>query len=200
MLLDSALLVTASLPQGRHQPPSTPQAGSNPGALLATPAGFWAFADGRPLSANMSTRGEIMAFILTNPGVYLREIGEGLGLPMGVVQYHIWALGRSGELEECRSGRYRRFFGTDRFTETERRVRALLRQGTAGRILLALSEKPMTHLVLARALGISSQALSWHTRCLRGMGVVNTTISDGRRLYVLPDGIRQEVVARSANL
>ena len=147
----------------------------------------------------MSTRGEIMAFILTNPGVYLREIGDELGLPMGVVQYHLWVLGRSGELEECRSGRYRRFFGANRYPEAGRRVLALLRQGTAGRILLSLAERPLTHVALAGALGISSQALSWHTKRLRDTGMLIVTASDqGGRLYLLPEEVRREVIACAA--
>lgn len=199
ILLDSSLLVSASLPQVRHLAPSSSQSGSSVGALLATPSGFWAFTDGKYLPANMSTRGEIMAFILTNPGVYLREISEELGVSMGAVQYHVWVLGRSGEVEECRSGRYRRLFGANRYPENERRILALLRQGTAGRVLLALSERPLTHLRLACLLGISSQALSWHTKRLREIGAMTIAVSShGERLYVLADEIREEIRACSA--
>jgi predicted transcriptional regulator len=149
----------------------------------------------------MSTRGEIMAYILTNPGVYLREISEDLALPMGVVQYHLWVLTKKGELEECRSGRYRRFFGATRYGETERRMLSLLRQGTAGRILTALSKEPLAHAKLADVLGISSQALSWHMKRLRNMGVVEVEISGDRgRLYVLESHLRREVRASVCSL
>jgi len=194
LLLDSSLLVSAYLPNDHHSRAHSPQQGPSPLALLATPAGIWAFTDGRPLSANMSTRGEIIAFILTNPGVYLREISDDLALPMGVVQYHLQVLGKNGELEEYRSGRYRRFFGANRYPEGERRVLALLRQGTSGRILVALAQEPLSHLRLARALGISSQALSWHMRRLREMGIVLIKVSsNGIRQYALADGFRQEM-------
>jgi predicted transcriptional regulator len=144
----------------------------------------------------MSTRGEIMAFILTNPGVYLREISNDLALPMGVVQYHLRVLGKNGELEEYRSGRYRRFFGANRYPECERRVLALLRQGTSGRILVALAQEPLAHLRLASVLGISSQALSWHMKRLREMGIVLIEMSSqGDRRYVLADGFRQDIQA-----
>jgi len=139
-----------------------------------------------------------MAFILTNPGVYLREISEDLALPMGVVQYHLWVLGRNGELEEFRSGRYRRFFGANRYPESERRVLALLRQGTSGRILVALAQEPLGHLKLASVLGISSQALSWHMKRLREMGIVLIEMSSqGDRRYVLADGFRQDIQAHA---
>jgi len=201
LLLDSSLLVSVSLSNHRPSQAHSPEQGATPLSLLATPAGVWAFADGRYLSANMSTRGEIMAYILTNPGVYLREISEDLALPMGVVQYHLWVLTKKGELEECRSGRYRRFFGATRYGETERRMLSLLRQGTAGRILTALSKGPLAHAKLADVLGISSQALSWHMKRLREMGVVEVEISNDRgRLYVLEGHLRREVQASVGSL
>lgn len=199
ILLDSSLLLAASVSRSHTQPsPTSAQSTNSTLALLSTQAGIWSFTDGRLLSSNMSTRGEIIAFILTNPGVYMREIGEDLGLPMGVVQYHLWVLGRNGELEECRSGRYRRFFGANRYPETERRILGLLRQGTSGKILLTLSDQPVTHQKLANILGISSQALSWHTKRLRELGAVTIEISSqGERLYVLTDEFRQGIRACS---
>lgn len=199
VLLGSSLLVTAILPQQHQNPVSSSQSSATtPLALLATPAGAWAFSDGQYLSANMSTRGEIMAFILANPGVYLREISEDLGLSMGTVQYHTWVLYKNGEIEECRAGRYRRFFGAAKFGDKERKVISLLRQGTAGRILTVLSvENPLTHTQLAALLGLSSQALTWHMKKLEGLGIVEAGVFQGqsRRTYRLVDDITQEVKA-----
>lgn len=184
ILLDSSLLVSASLPPGRPSRSRSSQAVTS--ALLATPSGFWAFADGQSFPANMSNRGEIMSFILANPGVYLREISEDLGMPMGVVQYHLWVLAKEGQLEESRSGRYRRFFGAGRYLETERTILSLLRQGTPGRILAALSKGPMTHVQLAAMLGLTSQGLSWQVRRLKDAGVLETVQPLGtRRSYCL---------------
>jgi predicted transcriptional regulator len=155
-------------------------------------------ASGQYLSANMSTRGEIMAYINANPGVYLREISEDLGLSMGVVQYHVWVLTRDGQLEECRSGRYRRFFGAARYQEEDMKVISLLRQGTAGRILVALSaEQSLTHARLAAILGLTSQALSWQIRRLKEMGIVETftTQLQGRWAYRLVEGVSRKVRA-----
>ena len=122
-----------------------------------------------------------MAYILTNPGVYLREMSEDLGLSLGIVQYHTWVLTRNGEVEEYRSGRYRRFFGTGRYQEEERVVISLLRQGTTGKILEALAgDGPLTHMVLARALGISSQALSWQMKRLKETGIVQEVSFQGQ--------------------
>ena len=182
MLLDTSLLVSASLPHQRLSPsPSQSSGASTPLALVATHAGAWSLADGGYLAANVTTRGEIMAYILANPGVYLREMSEDLGLSLGVVQYHTWVLTRNGEVEEYRSGRYRRFFGTGRYQEEERVVISLLRQGTTGRILEALAgDGPLTHMALARALGISSQALSWQMKRLKETGIVQEVSVQGQ--------------------
>ncbi|HYB75816.1 MAG TPA: winged helix-turn-helix transcriptional regulator [Nitrososphaerales archaeon] len=197
MLLDTSLLISASLPNQHISPSPLQQSGaSTPLALLATPAGAWSFSDGQYLSANLTTRGEIMAFILTNPGVYFREISEDLGLATGVVQYHTWVLTKNGEIEECRSGRYRRFFGAAKYDETERKIISLLRQGMAGKILTLLSEgQPLTHMKLAELLGTSSQALTWHMKRLESMGMVETAVLQGqpRRTYRLVDGVAQKV-------
>ena len=138
-----------------------------------------------------------MAYILTNPGVYLREISEDLGLSLGAVQYHVWALTRDGQLEECRSGRYRRFFGAARYAEGERTVLSLMRQGAEGRILAVLSEEPKSHTELAAAVGLSSQALTWHMKRLLMMGVVESGLRRGseRCRYYLDDSILARVRA-----
>jgi DNA-binding transcriptional ArsR family regulator len=195
ILLDSSLLIAVSLPPRHSSPIQSDQANGSPLALLSTSAGAWAFFDGRYLSANMTTRGEIMAYILTNPGVYLREISDDLGLSLGAVQYHIWALTKAGQLEEFRSGRYRRFFGAARYQEAERIVLSLLRQGTDGRILATLAEEPLPHKGLAAALGLTSQALTWHMKRLRAMGLVETQPSGGRERwrYCLEGSVQREV-------
>ena len=142
-----------------------------------------------------------MAYILTNPGVYMREVSEDLGLSMGAVQYHVWVLSKNGEIEEYRTGRYRRFFGAAKYSETERMVISLLRQGTTGRIILALAgEGPMQHMRLAAVLGLSSQALSWHARRLSAMGVIEATptVDHQGRSYRLTDRFREEAAAWTA--
>lgn len=196
MLLDASLLVDSSAVQGHYGiAQGTQPNGVNTALQVVSPLGNWTLASG-PYPANLSTRGEIMAFILTNPGVYMREVSEDLRLPMGVVQYHTWVLSKNGEIEECRTGKYRRFFGAAKYGETERKVISLLRQGTAGKILTLLSEgRSLTHMKLAELLGLSSQALTWHMKRLEGMGMVEFGIFQGQsaRTYRLVDGVARVV-------
>ena len=147
-------------------------------------------------SVNLTNREVILSYITANPGVYLRELSEDLGLCMGVVQYHVWALTRDGQVEDCRSGRFRRFFRARTYQETERIVMSLLKQGTTGRILALLARRqPLAHTKLAWILGISSQGLSWQMGRLRRYGIIEASTfgSTLAKEYRLTDGALQAV-------
>jgi len=148
-------------------------------------------------SEYQSTGTEIMAYIVANPSVYMRELSEDLGLSMGVVEYHVWSLVKDGKVEDFRNGRYRRFFGTAMYHEMEQKVTSLMRQDTPGRILSLLSEgEPLTHGSLSGTLGVTSQALTWQMGRLRAMGIIETTSPnrDNRRTsYRLNEGVSQLV-------
>jgi predicted transcriptional regulator len=157
---------------------------------------LWDFANNPGDQVNLTNRAVILSYITANPGVYLRELTEDLGLCMGVVQYHVWALTRDGQVEECRSGRFRRLFRAREYEEIERKVMSLLKQGTTGRILVfLLREQPVAHMRLAGILGISSQGLSWQMRRLRRYGLVEASAFHSRtsRRYRLTDDAFQVV-------
>lgn len=190
-----------SVAQGQHSAARNQpqQNGIYHPSVQINPGPPWGLAAGFEDSANQTTRELILAYIVANPGVYLREVADDLDFSMGVVQYHIWALTKDGEVEDCRAGRFRRFFDAGTFQELERKVISLLRQETAGRILTLLSKDGhLTHTNLARVLGISSQALSWQIARLRTMGVVQASGFQGRvgRAYALPESVSQVVAQR----
>jgi len=195
ILLDSPALASVLPHQNRAQPPLSPGASG----LSSNSTGWgqlWEFASWAGDSANVTNREVILSYIAANPGVYLRELTEDLGLCMGVVQYHVWALTRDGKVEDCRSGRFRRFFRARTYQETERVVISLLKQGTTGRILVLLAKRqPLTHMKLAWILGISSQGLSWQMGRLRRYGIIEAPAFQGvaSREYRLTDGALQAV-------
>lgn len=74
------------------------------------------------------------------------------------------------------------------------KVISILRNGTSGKILIALFEKPeMTHKDLALQLDISSQALSWQMRRLENMGFVKRNIAGLNVKYSLDETIHTKV-------
>ena len=181
--------------QNRAQPPLSPGSSGQPTYTTGW-AQLWDLTSRPGDSANLTNRDVILSFITANPGVYLRELTEDLGLCMGVVQYHVWALTRDGQVEDCKSGRFRRFFRARTYQETERMVISLLKQGTTGRILVLLARRqPLAHAKLAWILGISSQGLSWQVGRLRKYGIIETSTFHRTmsREYRLTDGALQAV-------
>jgi len=139
---------------------------------------------------NQTTRMDIYSFIKDNPGLHFRALSSFLGMPIGVLQYHLGLLVNGGLLSTYQNGRYKRYFESKRFTETEMKVISVLRNGTSGKILVALLEKPqMAHKDLALQLNISSQALSWQMRRLEKMGFIKRNVVGLNVKYSLDEAI-----------
>lgn len=139
-------------------------------------------------SLNQSTRMEIYAFVKNNPGTHFRGICDSLGLPIGVVQYHLRLLTRARWISVYHDRRYRRYFESKRFGLTEMKIISLLRHETAGRILTLLSERgSIFHKDLAFKLDMSSQALTWQINRLRKMGLIDV-LTDGMKVRYLLNG------------
>ncbi len=143
---------------------------------------------------NQSTRMSIYDFVKINPGTHFRNLCDYLGLPIGVVQYHLGLLTRAGLLSVRRDGRYRRYFENKRFAEVEMKVISILRHETAGKILAILMEKrAVFHKDLATQLKISSQALTWQINHLKKTGLIKS-LTDGMRVkYFLNEESRTTV-------
>jgi len=116
---------------------------------------------------------EIYNFVKNNPGIHFRGICNGLGLSIGIVQYHLDLLTSAGLLLAYNDGRCKRFFEPKIFTETDIKTISLLRHNTTRKILTDLLQSgSVFHKDLARRLGISSQALTWQMNRLRKTGLI----------------------------
>jgi len=125
------------------------------------------------LPLDQPTRLEINDFIKTNPGVHFRGICDGLGLFVGVVQYHLSVLEHAGLVMSYSDGQNKRFFEADAFTQPDMKLISLVRHETTGKILTILSQNPSAlHRDIAQSLGISSQALSWQMNHLKKAGLI----------------------------
>jgi len=139
---------------------------------------------------NQTTRVDIYNFVQNNPGLHFRALSNYLRLPIGVLQYHLGLLVNGGLLSTYQNGRYKRYFESKKFTETEMKVISVLRNGTSGKILVALIEKPhMTHKDLATQLNISSQALSWQMNRLEKMDFIKRSVEGLNVKYSLDETI-----------
>lgn len=128
---------------------------------------------------NNTTRGEIYNYISQNPGAGFRTIAAALCLPLGLAEYHLGVLVKSGLVSFVRDGRYKRFFKAKRYSKGEMQTISLLRHSTTKRIIEALlRKKELSHSRLADEVDITSQALTWQMKTLRGTRFV-VEVSDG---------------------
>ncbi len=144
---------------------------------------------------NSSTRLSIYNYVSGSPGIHFRGICSGLGLPVGVVQYHLERLTRHGLLTSRKDRRYRRYFEAGRFSEEERDVISTLRSETARRAISIILESPrITHGSLAATLGISSQGLTWLMGRLKEEGAVRVENDCRFVRYTIKDEYRETLV------
>ena len=119
------------------------------------------------------TRLEIYSFIKNNPGVHFRGICNGLGLSVGVLQYHLSVLEKAGLITVYSDGQNKRYFN-NAYTQTDMKLISLVRHETAAKILTILAQNGSAfHKEIARSLGVSSQALSWQINQLEKAGLLN---------------------------
>ncbi len=149
-----------------------------------------------PLPDNF-TRTEICNFIGDNPGVQFRAICGGLGLSIGVVQFHLAQLEKNGLITSLRKGRYKRFFASGRFSRKEMETIATLRLNMVKNILKTLLERnAISHHELAVQVSISSQGLTWQMNRLRKTGIVQEVRNGIKVTYSI--GQTQSIVLTQA--
>jgi predicted transcriptional regulator len=138
-----------------------------------------------------STRSQIFDYIAQNPGVQFRAVVAALCLPLGLAEYHLGVLVRSGLVSFVRDGRYKRFFVSKRFSKREMLTICLLRRKTTKRILgVLLQRSEVSHCKLAGEVAITSQALTWQMKTLRSTKFV-LQINDGNRtIYMINANVK----------
>ncbi len=149
--------------------------------LLAMPA-FSGYIQGLNRPSSNSTRMEIFDYINANPGIQFRGVCAGLTIPVGLAQYHLGVLVKSGLVSFVRDGKYKRFFASKKFSKKQIAAITMLRHKTAKRIFeVLISKKQLSHGKLADELSISSQALTWQMKSLRNTKFV-LQINDGLKI------------------
>ena len=139
---------------------------------------------------------EIYDFISGNPGVSFRAICAGLCLPVGLAEYHLGVLVRSGLVSFVRDGRYKRFFVAKRFSKRDMAAICLLRHTTAKKILETLIfRKQLSHGKLADEVCITSQALTWQMKTLGKTEFVLQVNEGLKTIYSLDDSCEPKLKA-----
>ncbi len=111
----------------------------------------------------LESRRRIYDYLLQNPGVHLRRIGQALGMSTGMLSYHLMYLERAGMLKSESDGHRKRYFIARAFMEAQRRIMGLLRQDVPRRIVVdILLHGERTFAELQAAAGVSKSTLSYH--------------------------------------
>lgn len=153
-----------------------------------------------PQLLNQTTRSNIYSYITDNPGVNFRGLCSALSLPIGVVQYQINVLSKSGFISARKRGRNKRFFESRKFTDDEMKMISILKGEKAGRILEMLSEnKLISHKTVAEKLEITSQDLTWHIRSLKEDNLIISS-HDGKNLNYSLNEVSATTVRRCISL
>ena len=145
------------------------------------------------LPLDQPTRLEIYNNIKENPGVHFRGICDGLGLSVGVVQYHLNVLEHAGLITNYSEGQNKRYFQADTFSQADMKMISLLRHQTAAQILTILSENHSAlHRDIAHSLGVSSQALTWQMNQLKNSGLISAQKESINVKYILtnPEAVK----------
>ncbi|MDG7001358.1 MAG: winged helix-turn-helix transcriptional regulator [Nitrososphaerota archaeon] len=122
---------------------------------------------------NQETKSKIFDYILGNPGTHVRKISRELGIAMGDLQYHLYALEKQGKIQTLRRGLYKFIFATGLFGEQQSVILSLLSQETPRELLLYLIQRPdSSQSNLAHFTRLSPPTISWHMKRLVELGVV----------------------------
>src|SRR2546428_11414932 len=116
----------------------------------------------------LESRRRIYDFLVANPGVHLRRIGHALGMPTGMLSYHLGYLERNGVLKAEEDGHRKRYFIARAFVEAQRRILAVLRQDVPRKILVELpTYEGRTFAELQASVGGSKSTVADHLQRLR---------------------------------
>ena len=111
----------------------------------------------------LESRRRIYDYLVANPGVHLRRIGQALGMSTGMLSYHLMYLEREGMLKSETDGHRKRYFIARAFMEAQRRILGVLRQGVPRKIVVEiLLHSERTFSQLREATGVSKSTLSYH--------------------------------------
>ena len=141
----------------------------------------------QPSVANV-TREQIFNYINDNPGIQFRAICTGLCLPVGLVQYYVGGLIKSGLISFFRDGKYKRFFVSKRYSKREILAISMLRHETVRRIVeVLMCKKQLSHGRLACEVSVTSQGLTWQMKALKNTPFIASTNEGLKTIYYLDE-------------
>ncbi|MDD1771913.1 MAG: helix-turn-helix domain-containing protein [Methanomassiliicoccales archaeon] len=157
---------------------------------------------------DLENRRRIFDIIRSRPGTFMREIERESGLQVGVLTYHLRLLTEAGLVHKEDEGNHERYFPSDGFVLTDRRMISHLRNRSTRALLMYVLDKGMISFKnLQSALGISKSTLSYHLKRLSAAGMVlivkdagmTVTIADPKKMADMLIWVAEDVERDSAD-
>ena len=136
----------------------------------------------------LESRRRIYEFLLANPGVHLRRIGQNLGMSTGMLSYHLGVLERRGVLKSEELGHRKRYFIARAFADVQRRILGVLREDVPRRIVMAIlqyGQRSFADLLVAA--GVSKSTLSYHLHKLLARDILVRTKRGRESVFTIKD-------------
>lgn len=140
---------------------------------------------------------DILSFVKDHPGVHFNNILQILELSPGTLQYHLNRMERAKNVIVLRKRYYTRYFPLSMDDTVNQNIIILLRQRIPRKLLLILMEQPgKAGHELTQLLKITKSTLSYYTKRLEEIGVLNVNIEGREKRYsvIKPERIAQLLI------
>lgn len=134
---------------------------------------------------DLESRRRIYDLIRSRPGTYLREMERELDMQVGMLAYHLRVLTEAGMVRAEQEGNHMRYFPSEGFIFTDRKLLSHLRNRSARIILLhALDRGSISFADLLAVLDVSKSTLSYHLKRLSAAGLITVGKGSGTMVSV----------------
>lgn len=136
----------------------------------------------------LENRRNIYQYILKYPGTYLREMQKGLGMQVGVLEYHLNYLEKKEIISSQMDGYRKRYYSREEISHSDKGIIALLRQKVPRRVVVHLMLNPGAS--FQEVLGefkISKSTLSFHLKKLVQNSVIEEKKEGRTKIYKVVD-------------
>jgi len=121
----------------------------------------------------LENRKRIFECVRGNPGLHFRELQRRIGLPVGVLDYHLNYLVQKGLLAVRRQEGFSRYYPGGQMAAEKMRILSCLRQEIPRGIILYLLRNPgATHGQILSMFSVSGGTLSYHIKKMLALGAI----------------------------
>lgn len=140
---------------------------------------------------DLAARRRIIEYVRGNPGIHLRGMAEGLGMPVSTLEYHCYHLERHGHLSVRDTGGFKAFYPAEGMDRRDKDILYLVRHEGPRRIATHLILNPGTTPGDLKAVtGLSGPTLTFHLKKMKAAELLREEPSGRTKKLYLTDAER----------